>query len=199
MTAATAHAREPLDELTVRRAQRGDEQAWRALIARFQHPVHALIWRLLAGRARHRVEDLVQETFVRVLRALPGFEPAGPASLSTWMLTIAARLALNELRRPEPPRLAAEPVAAERTDQATERRRVGAVIAAGIAELPPPLRAVLVLREYHDLDYENIARALELELGTVKSRLSRARALLRDYLSTRLPELAPIGGRHARR
>ena len=99
---AAARMAAPLDELTLRRAQRGDERAWRALIERYQQPVHALIWRLLAGRARHRVEDLVQETFVRVLRALPGFDPAGPASLSTWMLTIAARLALNELRRPEP-------------------------------------------------------------------------------------------------
>src|SRR6185503_9654648 len=112
--AAVARPVEPLDELTLRRAQRGDEQAWRALIARFQHPVHALIWRLLVGRARHRVEDLVQETFVRVLRALPEFDPAGPASLSTWILTIATRLALNELRRPEPRVLEAEPVAAER-------------------------------------------------------------------------------------
>src|SRR3954470_12948545 len=117
---ATA-ARQQLDELTLRRAQRGDERAWRDLIERYQRPVHALIWRLLAGRARHRVEDLVQETFVRVLRALPAFEPAGPASLSSWILTIAPRLALKERRRPEPVSLDTEPMAAERTDQATER------------------------------------------------------------------------------
>src|SRR5512143_3544119 len=123
MTAAAARAAEPLDELTLRRAQRGDEQAWRALIARFQPPVHALIWRLLVGRARHRVEDLVQETFVRVLRALPGFDLAGSASLSTWILTIATRLTLNELRRPEPAALDVEPPAVERADQATERQR----------------------------------------------------------------------------
>jgi RNA polymerase sigma-70 factor, ECF subfamily len=110
MPAAAALPRaEPLDELTVRRAQRGDERAWRALVARYQQPVHALVWRMLAGRARHRVEDLVQETFVRVLRALPTFDPAGPASLTTWLLTIATRLALNELRRPEPAVLEAEP------------------------------------------------------------------------------------------
>jgi len=199
MTAAAVRSHESLDELTVRRAQRGDEQAWRALIERFQPPVHALIWRLLAGRARHRVEDLVQETFVRVLRALPGFDLAGPASLSTWILTIATRLALNELRRPEPAALEAEPLAAERADQATERQRLGAAIAACIAALPEPQRVVLVLREYHDLDYQDIAQMLELDLGTVKSRLARARTKLRDDLLARIPEAVHgLGGRHAR-
>src|SRR6476620_8424946 len=109
MMAAAAPRAEGFDELTLRRAQRGDQRAWRDLIERFQQPVHALIWRLLAGRARHRVEDLVQETFVRVLRALPRFDPAGPATLSTWILTIATRLALNEMRRPETAVLESEP------------------------------------------------------------------------------------------
>src|SRR5215831_17752658 len=130
--AARSAASEPLDELTIRRAQRGDERAWRDLVERFQQPVHALVWRLLAGRARHRVEDLVQETFVRVLGALPGFDPAGPATLSTWILTIATRLALNELRRPESASLADEPIAADRADAGVDRQRLAAAIAAGI-------------------------------------------------------------------
>src|SRR3954463_2790706 len=111
--AASARPAPALDELTLRRAQKGDERAWRDLIARYEQPVHALIWRLLAGRARHRAEDLVQETFVRVLRALPGFDPGGPAALLTWMLTIAARLAINELRRPENAALEAEPASGD--------------------------------------------------------------------------------------
>lgn len=182
---AAAAARRPdaLDELTLRRAQRGDERAWRDLIERYQRPVHALVWRLLAGRARHRVEDLTQETFVRVLRALPDFDPSGAASLSTWILTIATRLTLNEMRRPEMAELEREPIGRDRADADAERRRLGAAIAAGIAELPDAHRAVLVLREYHDLDYAEIAEALELDVGTVKSRLSRARAQLREYLT----------------
>ena len=183
-----------LDELTLRRAQRGDERAWRELVEHHQQPIHALIWRLLAGRARHRVEDLTQETFVRVLRALPTFDLAGPASLSTWMLTIATRLALNELRRPEPVELSSEPIGDERTDASAERRRLGAAIHAGVAALPDAQRAVFVLREYHGLDYQDIAGVLELDLNTVKSRLSRARTQLRDHLVAALPEL---GGRHA--
>ena len=191
---ATARPTEPLDELTVRRAQRGEERAWRELIARHQHQVHALIWRMFAGRARHRVEDLVQETFVRVLRALPGFDVRGPASLATWMLTIATRLALNELRRPDHAPLGAELVAADRTDASSERQRLGAAIGAGIAALPDAQRVVLVLREYHELDYTEIASVLELDLNTVKSRLARARAALRLHLETALPER----GRHGR-
>jgi RNA polymerase sigma-70 factor (ECF subfamily) len=180
---ATA-AKTELDELTLRRAQRGDERAWRDLVERYQQPVHALIWRLFAGRSRHRVEDLVQETFVRVLRALAGFEPAGSASLSTWMLTIATRLALNELRRPDHARLEVEPEGSASADGDAERRRLGNAIAAGVAALPDAQRAVFVLREYHGLDYAEIATALELDLNTVKSRLMRARTALRARLAS---------------
>jgi RNA polymerase sigma-70 factor (ECF subfamily) len=190
MPAALATVRtEPLDELTLRRAQRGDDSAWRALVGRYQAPVHALIWRLLAGRSRHRVEDLMQETFVRVLRALPAWDLAGPASLQTWILTIATRLTLNELRKPEMTAITGDPPAADSTDAASERARIGAAIAAGVAALPDAQRAVFVLREYHELDYADIADALGLDLGTVKSRLARARATLRERLVAALPEL----------
>jgi RNA polymerase sigma-70 factor (ECF subfamily) len=182
MHAAAARTEGPLDELALRRAQRGDERAWRELIERYQRPVHALIWRLLAGRSRNRVEDLAQETFVRVLRALPRFDPSGPASLSTWILTIATRLALNELRRPEAEPLPDEPRARDRADDASERSRLGAAIAAGIAALPDGQRAVIVLREFHELEYAEIATMLELDVGTVKSRLARARSALRASL-----------------
>jgi len=190
--AAAVRRSKPLDEVTLRRAQQGDERAWRNLLERYQRPVHALIWRLFPGRARHRVEDLTQETFVRVLRALPRFDPAGPASLSTWILTIATRLALNELRRREPAELEREPIASDRADTAVERKRLGEAIARGVAALPDAQRAVLVLREYHDLEYAEIADVLELDVGTVKSRLSRARAALREHLIATVPEL---GGR----
>ena len=182
-----------LDELTLRRAQHGEERAWRDLIAIYQDRVHALVWRLLAGRAQHRAPDLAQETFVRVLRALPKFDPNGAAKISTWILTIATRLALNELRRPEIAPLDDEPVAIERTDASVDRKRLGAAIAAAIAALDDDQRAVLVLREYHELDYAEIASVLELEVGTVKSRLSRARAALRAYLVIAHPELAHHG------
>jgi len=191
---ALAPAATELDELTLRRAQRGEERAWRELIALYQDRVHALVWRLLAGRAQHRAPDLVQETFVRVVRALPKFDPHGSAKLATWILTIATRVALNELRRPDADPIAGEPIGhAESAEQSIERKRLGDAIAAGMAALDDEQRAILVLREYHELDYADIATALDVELGTVKSRLSRARAALRSFLVTALPEL---GARH---
>ena len=189
MPAALAIRTEPLDELTLRRAQRGDDRAWRELVEKYQSPVHALVWRLLAGRSRHRAPDLVQETFVRVLRALPGWDPTGKASLQTWILTIATRLTLNELRKPEMTTIIGEPPAHDATDAQSERARIAAAIAAGVAALPDAQRAVFVLREYHELEYADIAEALGLDVGTVKSRLNRARAALRERLVGELPEL----------
>ncbi|MBA2538218.1 MAG: sigma-70 family RNA polymerase sigma factor [Deltaproteobacteria bacterium] len=182
MPAAARSTRDQLDQLTLKRAQRGDERAWRDLIERYQQPVHSLVWRLFAGRARHRVEDLVQETFVRVLEALPEFDPAGTATLSTWILTIATRLALNELRKVEP-RLDVQVESVERADVTAERKQLARAIGEAVAELPDAQRAAFVLREYHGLEYAEIASVLELDLNTVKSRLNRARAALRARLA----------------
>lgn len=176
-----------LDDLTLARAMRGDRQAFRALVERYERPVFALLGRMLFRSGRESlVEDLAQETFVRIFRFLPDFGSDGRTNLSAWILTIAARLAIDELRR-RPPR--AEPlevalaVAAEcAADERSDRRRVADAIERAVAELTPEYRAVFLLREVHDMDYESIAEALRLDLGTVKSRLSRARAALRRAL-----------------
>lgn len=177
-----------LDDVTLRRAQAGDERAFRALVERYRRPIWELCWRLTApvGLA-DRAEDLTQDTFVRVYRALPEFDPRGPARLSTWIFTIATRLALNELRRARPEPLGADdafaaPPAAG-PDRAHERREAGDRIALAVAALPAGARAVLLLRDVFDLEYDEIARALGLDLGTVKSRLSRARAAVRARLT----------------
>ena len=178
-----------LDELTLLRAMRGDRAAFRALVERYERPVFALLGRMLfraAGREA-LVEDLAQETFVRVFRALPDFGADGRRNLSAWILTIAARLAIDELRRrpgvAEPlDRLALAVPAAGGADAGSERRRVAAAIERAVAALPPELRATFLLREVHEMDYESIADALRVDLGTVKSRLSRARAALRRAL-----------------
>lgn len=176
-----------LDEVTFSRAKRGDERAFRQLVARYQRPVYQVLWRMVEGtELRHRVEDLTQETFVRVFQSLDRFTYKGSARPSTWILTIATRLALNELRttrRTVPIDQVAEHLAsADRADTTAERRALGRRIAQAIAALPPKFRAALVLREYHHLEYEEIASALEIDLGTVKSRLSRARSQLREAL-----------------
>src|SRR5439155_3504611 len=89
-----------LDELTLRRAQRGEAAACTALVKRYERPVFAVVSRMLTPSGRRAaVEDVAQETFLRVFRALPGFDLAGGARLSSWILTIATRVALNELRK----------------------------------------------------------------------------------------------------
>ncbi len=177
----------PLAPLTIVRPDPGED--FRSIVERHSRAVWDLAVRMLVGSGlEHRAEDLVQETFVRVHRALPGFDRNGPAQLGTWILTIATRLVLNELRNA--PRAKAtgsidDAIAVASGDspaREAELRRRARDVAAAIAELPPPARAVVVLRAYHDLDYDEIAEALEIDVGTVKSRLSRARAELRERL-----------------
>jgi RNA polymerase sigma-70 factor (ECF subfamily) len=175
-----------LDEVTLRRAQRGEAAAFRALVERYHGPVRAVVWRMLdPGGGGSRVEDLVQETFLRVHRGLVGFEPDGPARLSTWILTIATRATLNELRRERPALVPIEdePLPApDSADAELRRRRLGEALRRALGALAPDARAVVVLREYHEMDYAEIAAVLGIDVGTVKSRLSRARAALRQAL-----------------
>jgi RNA polymerase sigma-70 factor (ECF subfamily) len=175
-----------IDQLTLARARRGDSAALGVLVQHYQRPVYALVGRLLFGRSVDRVDDVAQDAFMRVCRGLPRFDPDGPARLSTWILTIATRTCLNHLRdnyREEPRPSPADGSAAEDDPEQTaadrERRRR---VESAMRGLPADLRAVLVLRGYHDFDYDEIAQALGIEVGTVKSRLGRARAALRTAL-----------------
>lgn len=177
-----------LDEETFRRAQGGDSQAFRALVERYHVPVYDLLWRMIERqRGQARVEELTQETFLRVFKALPRFTFQGSARLSTWILTIATRLAFNELRRPSPQTVPVETLDEKiagplRTETGLERRIMGEAIRAAISELRPEFRAAFVLRDYHDMRYREIAEILEVEIGTVRSRIARARAALRKAL-----------------
>jgi len=176
--------RAELDDVTLARAQRGDESAWRALVERYQRPVFALLSRMLSPVARRDlVEDLAQDTFLRAFRALASFDRAASGRLSSWLLTIATRLALDELRRRRVPAEALQPVHFQAAAPAGPDRRLLAGLTRAVEALSPDHRAVILLREVHGLDYEEIAAALAISVGTVRSRLSRARAELRTALS----------------
>ncbi len=176
-----------LDELTLERAKRGDALAFRELVRIHQGPVHALLGRMLIGVASFaEIEELAQETFVRVHRALPSFEHRGPGRLPKWILTIASNLAIDAMRSRKPRPLPLDEESASGDDSADElarRRRIARALEIAIAALPEDQRAVFLLREYHDFEYEEIAEALRINLGTVRSRLSRARAALRESLA----------------
>src|SRR5262245_51610556 len=169
-------APDELDDLTLARAQRGEPGAFGDLVRCYQQRVFACLWRIL-GAERGVVEDLVQDTFVNVHRGLRRFTPAGPARLGTWILTIATRVALSHLRRAPAPR---GPIA---VDTAAPDTALAHAVRDALERMTPDHRAVLVLREYHGLEYQEIADALDIDIGTVRSRLSRARAALRALLS----------------
>jgi RNA polymerase sigma-70 factor (ECF subfamily) len=181
-----------LDEITLGRAQRGEEPACHALVRRYQEPVFQILGRVLGRHGRRRsgvaVADLAQETFLRVFRQLPTFSAGGSARLSTWILTIATRVAIDELRRRCPETLSEEEagavlVAASRADEEAHGHEAAALVERALSALPADWRAVLLLRIEHELEYQDIARALGIELGTVRSRLARAREALWEALA----------------
>lgn len=176
-----------LEPVVLRAAQVGDRHAQRMLVVLHQDRVFRLLRRVVApsGLGDAVIEDLAQDTFVRVFDALPRFDPHGAARLSTWILTFATRLAIDALREG-----ARNIVTLDADATADDRSRLGdvedgwrgAALQRAMAKLAPEQRAVFVLREYHGLDYEEIACALDLKPGTVASRLARARESLERAL-----------------
>ncbi len=172
------------------RLRAGDAPAFEELVMTYQHRVFGVALRMLGNAAE--AEEVAQEAFVRAHRALGDFR--GDAKLSTWLYAITSRLCLNRLATGER-RLTREGEeallrlsdAGPRPDAALERRELESALGRAIAELPEDRRIVVVLRDIEGLSYEEIAQVLELELGTVRSRLHRARADLKEKLERFLP------------
>lgn len=190
MMAATLRAPEPggqgeLERATLMRCKSGDPMAFRAFVVRYQRPVFALLSRFL-GHGEH-VSDLAQETFLRAFRALPGFDVDGAARPSTWLLTIATRLALDKKRKKQVPEVPLDewhvPSDGDTPERQAERAELGRAIARAAQALPDEQRAAFVLAEFHGLAIAEIAEALSLPDNTVKTRLFRARQKLREALS----------------
>jgi RNA polymerase sigma-70 factor (ECF subfamily) len=141
------------------------------------------VFALCAALAGPDAEDLAQETFVRVYLALPRFDPSGPASLRTWILTIARRLCHDRAKKRtvEPAELPAGEGVPTPEDELAGRRR-SAQVREEVDRLPPEQRAVIALREWAGLEYEEIAAVEQVPVGTVRSRLARAREALRAAL-----------------
>lgn len=174
---------EELDRPTVLRCRRGDAAAFRALVERYQDRVYALCVALAGADG----EDLAQETFVRVHGAIGGFDVDGPARLGGWILTIARRLCTDRARfRRRRPTVALEVVplgsGSPGADAELERAQATQALRRAIDQLPEEQRAVVALRLWDDLDYEQIAAVEGVPVGTVRSRLSRAKEALRRAL-----------------
>jgi RNA polymerase sigma-70 factor (ECF subfamily) len=184
---APANAKE-VDAAILARCKAQDPMAFRAFVVRYERAVFALLSRML-GRGPH-VEDLAQETFLRAYRAFPTFEVDLAARPSTWLLTIATRLALDAKKRKAVPVVPLDAPGAEAPafpqaspEAQLSHAELGRAIERAAAELSDDHRAVLVLAEFHDLSLAEISEILGVAEGTLKTRLFRARQHMRDKLA----------------
>ena len=177
------------DRALVAAAQAGDRGALDTLLRRHYDRIHA-VCRRIAGSNRD-ADDAAQEAMISIVRGLPRFD--GRAQFSTWAYRIATNAALDELRRRKRrPALHAvqdDREVPEAVDPLAERRITGVTdrlsIDAALDQLPDEFRAAVVLRDVADLDYAEIAEALGVPVGTVKSRIARGRSQLVTLLGNR--------------
>ena len=150
----------------------------------YQHRVFSIALRMLADRGE--AEEVAQEVFLRVHRSIREFR--GEAKLSTWLYAITSRLCLNRLKSPSRARRVGEAALMRMADThpnpgaTLEASEMEAAVHRAIGELDGDQRIVVVLRDLQGLAYEEIAAALDLPLGTVRSRLHRARMELKARL-----------------
>jgi RNA polymerase sigma-70 factor (ECF subfamily) len=191
------------DAVLVERAKRGDVSAFEMLVVKYQRRIERLISRMV--RDADLVQDIAQETFIRAYRALPQFR--GESAFYTWLYRIAvnsAKKALMELKRDplvsesamvstedgeEPSRVENELSDGSTPESLLASKEIAATVNAAIESLSEDLRQAIVLREIEGLSYEEIADVMNCPIGTVRSRIFRAResiaGKLRPLLGTR--------------
>jgi RNA polymerase sigma-70 factor, ECF subfamily len=165
----------------IRRWQQGDVDAFGAVVRRWQRPVARFLARLLGPDAS--VADLTQEVFLRAHRAIGRYRDQG--CFSTWLYRIALNLARDAGRqaRRAPVPLPEEVPARASGDDGWERRELADAVALALADLPDPLREVLVLRHYENVNFEQMARLLAVPASTLKARFAVALRRMRDRLT----------------
>ncbi len=183
------------DDKLVKRAKKGDSRAFDLLVLKYQGRVAQLVSRYVNNAAE--VEDVTQEAFIKAYRALPKFR--GDSAFYTWLYRIAANAAKNHLvalsRRPTtdlalddsesyevPGRLKDN----ESPDEVIMGQQLEVVISQAIDALPLELKAALTLREFEGLSYDEIAEVLECPIGTVRSRIFRAREAIDQRVASQM-------------
>ena len=182
-----------IDQLLVERAQTGDKHAFGLLVVKYQRKVARLLSRFI--RDQSEIEDVAQEAFIKAYRALPAFR--GDSAFYTWLYRIAINTAKNHLvaqgrRAPTTTEFDAEEAegfedAGQLRDINTpesllQSKQTGDTINAAMEALPDELRNAIVLREIEGLSYEEIAVAMSCPIGTVRSRIFRAREAVAEKL-----------------
>jgi len=182
-----------IDQQLVERVQRGDKGAFDLLVSKYQRKIFRLLSRLIRDQAE--VEDVAQEAFIKAYRALPNFR--GDSAFYTWLYRIAINTAKNHLvsqGRRAPTSTEADIEEAETFDDGEHLRdlntpdsmllskQVAEAVNRAIDQLPEDLRTAIVLREIEGLSYEEIAESMNCPIGTVRSRIFRAREAIAQEL-----------------
>ncbi len=193
---------EDLEAKLVERLVQRDERAFNEFVRLYERRVLALVFRMLGNRAE--AEDLAQEVFVQVFKAIGSFR--GDSKLSTWVYRIAVNLCKNRLKylkvRHEDEKDVLDDAAdgsiaearagsvgeVERPDEMVAGRQIELIVQRAILGIDPTFRECLVLRDVEELSYEEIGQITGLAEGTVKSRIFRARAMLREIVEREMGE-----------
>lgn len=178
-----------VDQALVERAQQGEKKAFELLVVKYQRRLTRLLSRFV--RDEHEVHDVAQETFIKAYRALSGFR--GESAFYTWLYRIGINTAKNFLvnsnRRPfmvndivndegESMDLAEQIPDNHTPETELMNKQILATVEKAVAKLPEDLRQVITLREMEGLSYEEIAQIMDCPIGTVRSRIFRAREVI---------------------
>jgi RNA polymerase sigma-70 factor, ECF subfamily len=182
-----------IDRQLVARAQRGDKQAFELLVEKYQRKLARLLSRFIRDPAE--VEDVTQEAFIKAYRALPAFR--GDSAFYTWLYRIGINTAKNYLMamgRRAPTSTEVEAEEAEGFEEGEQLRdintpeslllsnEIARTVNATIEQLPEELRTAIQMREIEGMSYEDIAKAMDCPIGTVRSRIFRAREAIAEQL-----------------
>lgn len=182
-----------LDQQLVERVQRGDKQAFGLLVSKYQRKLMRLLSRLIRDPAE--IEDVAQETFIKAYRALPSFR--GDSAFYTWLYRIGINTAKNFLvsqGRRAPTTTAVDSEEAEGYEEGEQLRdintperlllskQIAQTVESAMDALPEELRVAITLRELEGLSYEEIANIMDCPIGTVRSRIFRAREAIAERL-----------------
>ena len=179
---------DPADKELAARVKDGDTAAFSMIVDRYKIRLFNVIYRMLQNK--DEAEDILQETFLRVFRERERYDPT--YAFSTWIYTIALNLCRNELKRKKKFRFFGLDLIKDDRKYAVEgganKNCLSSSLEKAISSLPVKYRTVFLLREVNQLSYEEMSESLAIPLGTVKSRVNRARLMLRKKLKPKFEE-----------